>query len=263
MDEPEFPVITHISCLLEELSLHTLEWIFILTVECSSWKSSESLSLRLILRSDEYTLIWQDRNDKGSSRERDTFESLHRSVIHLLIPLVDITTDSGEYFLSMFWYFFWHDRIFVLVSRLLFLTLIFCDFESHIEWLSLLSHRESVDNLPSLRDSDTIEHLSHLRLEEWREIVPEISKSDHDRRECLIESDLLLWQTWIELPWLLLIDILIELSRECEAHVKGSLEIIGLHIPHILRDIVISLPCYHSLFIGSYLPTIELQGEGE
>jgi hypothetical protein len=135
--------------------------------------------------------------------------------------------------------------------------------KTHIEGFSFFSYGESVGHIPSLPYTDTTEELEHFLFEKWREIIRDMSETYEESRKCLIESSPISLDIWIEFPWLHGIDILIELGRKCESTVECSLHIIYLHVPDILREIVIPLSCNIWCFIGPDFPSFELQSECE
>ena len=95
---PVFPFIRNIACLLEQFSLGANKCIFIWKIKPSSWKRiKRHISCGLFLFCDNNFSFWSDRKGKSSIKKANSLESSDRTIVHLLVPLVYLASDSWKY----------------------------------------------------------------------------------------------------------------------------------------------------------------------
>lgn len=102
--KPFFPLIWCIPSFFFEFSFCTKHWIFIGTIKSSSWKRDKWFSSWLHLLCKEDVSIWQNRQNKSTINKSISLKSCNRSIVHLLIPLVNSVSYSLKNAFSMFWY---------------------------------------------------------------------------------------------------------------------------------------------------------------
>lgn len=114
---PERPIIAHIPCLFSELSLGSREWIFIF-FETASWESYKRLPRGLLLPRDDDFFIWGDCYHECAISESNTLKWSQRTIVELLLPLVDGRTNSMEYTFRIFGYtgMMFHRELFISTS---------------------------------------------------------------------------------------------------------------------------------------------------
>ncbi len=182
--------------------------------------------------------------------ESRTFESRRRSIIELLLPLKYLEPDSRKYFFRMCGDFYSHGELFIIYS--------------HIEWFTLFDYLKSTRRFPSFSDGNTLEELKHFLFEKRRKIIGNMCESCHDSAKYLIEKELITRHRSVKLPWFLLIDVLIELSRKGKSAFECISEIKRIHIPDILREVILSFSSDEGIFISADFSfgKFECKGEG-